>query len=153
MAAPRDPGGLAIGESTANAPPGWQPGLDWYPFRLYVEKIKIWYQTTEWADDKLGPVIAQRLKDGALRVALTLKLPLPIADGGGIVVGGAALARPAVAQQVDGHGNVLQPAIRSGAAELMHKLEQRYGLDQQDRVVSSLDGFFDFRRGRLSLQD
>ena len=92
-AATRVPGGLAIDESTANVPPGWQPGLDWYPFRLYVEKIKIWYQTTEWADDKLGPVIAQRLKDGALRVALTLKLQMPIAEGGNIVTGGAAWFR------------------------------------------------------------
>ena len=57
MAAPRAACGLAFDESTSTVSPGWQPGLDWYPFRLYVEKIKIWYQTTELADDKLGPVI------------------------------------------------------------------------------------------------
>ena len=142
MAAPRAAGGLAIDESTTHIPPGWQPGLDWYPFRLYVEKIKIWYQTTEWADDKLGPVMAQRLKEGALRVALTLKLPLPANEGGGTVIGDVALARPAVPAQLDQIGNVIQPAIRSGAAELIHKLEQCYGLDQHDSVVSS---FFFFR--------
>ena len=58
MAAPRAACGLTIGESTSTVSPGWQPGLDWYLFRLYDEKIKIRYLTTELADDKLGPVIA-----------------------------------------------------------------------------------------------
>ena len=97
--------------------------------------------------------MAQRLKEGALRVALSLKLPLPANEGGGTVVGCSALARPAVPAQFDQMANVLQPAIRSGAAELIHRIEQRYGLDQQDRVVSSLDGFFDFRRGPISRQE
>ena len=65
-------GGLPLDEYTRATPPGWRPGLDWYPLRLYLDKLKIWYRIQEYEEAEIGPIIAGRLKGGALRLALTL---------------------------------------------------------------------------------
>ena len=145
---------MPLDESTRNVPPGWKPGLDWYPYRLYVEKVRVWHRTAEFNEEELGPILTQRLEGGALRVALTLRVPLPPQEGGGFVTGDAALVRPTVAAIIDPQtGAVIQEAILSGAHQLLRRLQERYGLDAQDRVVVCLDALFDFRRGRLPLQE
>ena len=150
--AAREHGGLPLDESTRAVPPGWRPGLDWYPYRLYLEKFKLWHRVADYDETELGPIAAQRLKGGALRVALTLRVPIPQAQGGGFVTGDAALVRPTVpALVID--GVEVEPMFPSGIASLLRKLEERYGLDAQDRIAVCLDGFFDFKRGRLPLQE
>ena len=151
-------GGLPLDEYTRATPPGWRPGLDWYPLRLYLDKLKIWYRIQEYEEAEIGPIIAGRLKGGALKLALTLRVPTPLAQADNInngwFVGDEALIRPAVQEERDpGTGNLIQPALPSGVQTLLRLLENRYGLDHQDKVTSSLDAFFDFRRERLSLQE
>ena len=72
-------GGLPLDEYTRATPPGWRPGLDWYPLRLYLDKLKMWYRIQEYNEPELGPIVVGRLKGGALRLALALRVPTPVA--------------------------------------------------------------------------
>ena len=69
-------------------------------------------------------------------------------------MGDAALVRLVTAAVTDpATGAELAPAIPRGTQALIRSLISSYGLDEQDRITAALDGFFEFRRGKLSLQE
>ena len=75
MHAPRSDdrsGGIPLDEWTKGCPPGWQPGLDWYPLKLYLDKLKLWWRVTPEPEEAIGPIVAGRLKKGAQTLALKL---------------------------------------------------------------------------------
>jgi len=143
-------GGIPLDEYTRTCPPGWQPGLDTYPFRLYQEKMKMWWLVQEYEDHVIGNIIAGRLKKGALRVAMLLRLTTL---DGRVFIGSEALAQPAVPANNDPNVGAVHIGQLSGPQKLMAELAKRYGLDEQDKSTVAIDQVLEFRRGRMSLQE
>lgn len=149
-------GGIPLDEFSKSVPPGWRPGVDSYPLKLYLEKVKLWYKITDATDEQIGPLLAGRLKGNAEKMALKLQLPKagrPLADNG-FDVGDAAVVRMAIDEVRDPlSGAITQELVPSGVSALLRILLSRYGLNDQDKTTTALDHFFDLRRGRFSLLD
>ena len=128
------------------------PGLPDYPLRLYLERVKMWYRLYDGMDETVGPLLAGRLGGRAQKIALSLRLRDP---HGNIDVGDAALVRLAVDEVRDptNPAIVLQEHIVSGVQALFNALVDAFGEGDQLRATQSLENFFDFRRGRLSLAE
>ena len=137
-------GGLPLDEWNKSTPPGWKPGIDGYPLKLYREKLKLWYRGYDGDDQSVGCVVAGRLKEGAMNLALKLRVPKRVDEGGGFVIGDEALCRLEVVEGIDGNGQH-QPRIASGLQCLLEALQSTYGLDDEDFQTLSLEGLFDFR--------
>ena len=71
-------GGLPLEEFTSKVPPGWQPGVDSYPFKKFLQKLELWSCSCDCqlGDGKMVPVVAGRLKGDAYDIALSFALPL-----------------------------------------------------------------------------
>ena len=67
-------GGIPLDEYTKNVPPGWKPGLDHYPLKSYLDKIKIWWHLTDLQETEIGPAMASRLKLGPWNLSILLPL-------------------------------------------------------------------------------
>ncbi|CAE7229802.1 RE1, partial [Symbiodinium sp. CCMP2456] len=128
-----------------DVPPGWQPGLESYPLKLYFSKLKLWYRCTEVPDEVVGPLIAGRLVGRAQRIALELRLIRP---DGTYDTGDAALVRLSVDQVLDPTDGVtvLQHHIPSGVQALCNALKQAFGETDETATTKSLEMFFEFRR-------
>ena len=138
-------GGVPLEEWRKDVPPGWQPGLENYPLKLYFSKLKLWYRCTEVPDEVVGPLIAGRLVGRAQRIALELRLIRP---DGTYDTGDAALVRLSVDQVLDPSDGVtvLQHHIPSGVQALCNALKQAFGETEETATTKSLELFFEFRR-------
>ena len=151
MAAPQsNTGGIPLEEFRKDVPPGWAPGLQQYPLRLYFQKLKLWYRLCDLQDELVGPLIAGRLQGRAQRIALELRLPRP---DGQVDVGDAALVRLSVDQVLDPADNttVIQAYIPSGVQALCNALRSAFGESEEVMTTKSLESFFELRR--TSTQD
>ena len=112
----------------------------------------MWYRLYDGMDETVGPLLAGRLGGRAQKIALSLRLRDP---HGNIDVGDAALVRLAVDEVRDptNPAIVLQEHIVSGVQALFNALVDAFGEGDQLRATQSLENFFDFRRGRLSLAE
>ena len=146
------PTGIPLQEYRKDVPPGWMPGLPDYPLRLYLERVKMWYRLYDGMDETVGPLLAGRLGGRAQKIALSLRLRDPL---GNIDVGDAALVRLAVDEVRDpmNPAVIIQEHIVSGVQALFNALIDAFGEGDQLRATQSLENFFDFRRGRLSLAE
>lgn len=144
--------GLPLQDFRKDTPPGWQPGLPDYPLRLYLERVKVWYRLYDGPDETVGPLIAGRLGGRAQKIALSLRLRDPM---GNYDVGDAALVRLSVDEVRDplNPNIIIQEHIPSGVQALFDALKDAFGEGEQLRATQSLENFFDFRRGRLSLAE
>ena len=139
-------------EFTKACPPGWAPGLEWYPLKLYFEKLKLWWRITDLPEEQVGPVIAGRLRKGAQTLALKLRMPKAHGQPG-FDIGDEALVRvriPAGMDPITGAATAEEPG---GTQTLMAQLQERYGMDTQDTTTATLETFFDLRRSNLPLQE
>ena len=129
--------------------------MDHYPLKLYIDKLNLWWKQAEMEIPQAAVLIAGRLKGGASRLALKLRLERPInAQPPLIDTGADAIVRERTDEYRDAATNiVIQPRIPSGIERLMAVLIERYGLDTQDSVTVALDNFYDIRRNNLSLQE
>ncbi|CAE8636274.1 unnamed protein product, partial [Polarella glacialis] len=84
-------GGLPLSEFNKLVPPGWRPGIPGYPIKLFFERLKLWYRVTGNAEAQLGILVAGRLQGAPQKIALRLRLPRPVAAGGGYDIGDEAL--------------------------------------------------------------
>ena len=150
MANPPQSGGgqLPLQEFRRDVPPGWTPGDPAYPLRLYMEKLQLWYKTTNLEDEIVGPMVAGRLHGRAAKVAMALRVPRP---DGGVDVGPDALSRLSVDEVVDPAGNVIQQHIASGVQFLLNSLRQAFGQQDQDLATASLDRFFSLTRSNQKM--
>ena len=170
-------GGPAGGEksldySDEKTPPGWMPGIANYPFVQYQKKLELWimrYRLASLPREQEAPAMASRLHGQPWEIAMKLRIPKSVAEGGprpgaGVTtpaptpdqfhVGPNALIQPEVAEDRHGvTGAVIQERIPSGLQTLWKALETRYGLEVTEQAPIYLDLFFDFRRRSLSLQD
>eukprot|EP00435_Cladocopium_sp_Y103_P026047 s1176_g6.t1 len=84
---------IPLDEYRRDVPPGWRPGQLDYPLKLYLERVRMWYDIYESPDEYVGPLLAGRLRGRAQQIALTLRLPDP---HGGTDIGDSALVRLSV---------------------------------------------------------
>ena len=145
-------GSIPLSEYRREVPPGWGPGIADYPLRSYFEKLRLWYRVFEGADEIVGPLVAGRLVGRAQKIAINLRLPRP---HGGYDVGDQALVRLSVDEVRDPNDPtvVIQQHIPSGVQALCNALRDAFGQSDQDMVSRSLESFFEFKRGKLSLQE
>ena len=145
MAAPNtsSQGGVPLDEWRKDVPPGWKPGVESYPLKIYFAKLKLWYRCCEVPDEVIGPVIAGRLQGRAQRIALELKLVRP---DGNYDIGDAALVRLSVDEVIDPADGVtvLQRHIPSGVQALCNALRDAFG--DTDEAQTTLELFFEHRR-------
>ena len=147
-------GGIPLTEFRKDTPPGWAPNLPDYPLSSYLQKLKLWYRIYDGPDESVGPLVAGRLQGQAAKLALNLRLIRP---DGNYDVGDEALVRLSVDQVLDPMDptgqTILQHAIPSGVQALAFQLREAFGLSEQELTTSALSAFFEFRRGKLSLQE
>ncbi|CAE8595807.1 unnamed protein product, partial [Polarella glacialis] len=147
-------GGLPLSEFNKLVPPGWRPGIPGYPIKLFFERLKLWYRVTDNAEAQLGILVAGRLQGAPQKIALRLRLPRPVAAGGGYDIGDEALIRLSQEQVIDPANNtIVQEYIPSGLQFLCQALRAIYGLQDQDRTTVALDSFYEFKRGHLGLAE
>ncbi|CAE8738763.1 unnamed protein product, partial [Polarella glacialis] len=147
-------GGLPLSEFNKLVPPGWRPGIPGYPIKLFFERLKLWYRVTDNAEAQLGILVAGRLQGATQKIALRLRLPRPVAAGGGYDIGDEALIRLSQEQVIDPANNtIVQEYIPSGLQFLCQALRAIYGLQNQDRTTVALDSFYEFKRGHLGLAE
>ncbi|CAE8626795.1 unnamed protein product [Polarella glacialis] len=147
-------GGLPLSEFNKVVPPGWRPGIPGYPIKLFFERLKLWYRVTDNAEAQLGVLVAGRLQGAPQKIALRLRLPRPVAAGGGYDIGDEALIRLSQEQLIDAATNtIVQEYIPSGLQFLCQALRAIYGLQDQDRATVALDSFYEFKRGHLGLAE
>ena len=141
-------GGLPLDQFTKTTPPGWRPGITHYPFRRYIERMKLWCRTTDMDASQQGPAVAGRLSGRPFNLAMGLR----VTDQAGQEHGGdEALAFPGEPAQQDYAGNIISPATPNGLQTLIRLLIRWYGEDDDTTVGNTLDTFFDLRRGKMSL--
>ena len=145
-------GSIPLTEYRREVPPGWGPNIADYPLRSYFEKLRLWYRVFDGDDEVVGPLVAGRLIGRAQKLAINLRLIRP---DGGYDVGDQALVRLTVDEVRDptDPNIILQHHIPSGVQALCNALRDAFGQSDQDLVSKALESFFEFRRGKLSLQE
>ena len=138
-------GGVPLDEWRKDTPPGWKPGIENYPLKVYFAKLKLWYRCSEVPDEVIGPLVAGRLQGRAQRIALELKLIRP---DGGYDVGDAALVRLSVDEVIDPADGitVLQAHIPSGVQALCNALRDAFGDTDEAQTTRALEQFFEHKR-------
>ena len=110
--------------------------------------MKLWIRATDMDASQQGPAVAGRLSGRPFNLAMGLR----VVDQAGVShIGDSALAFPGEAVQYDQLGNAVAPETRSGLQALMRLLTSWYGEDEDTTVGTTLDTFFDLRRGKMSL--
>ena len=79
-----------------------------YPFRRYMERLRLWYRQTELDVDAIGPAVAARLQGRPFNLAMSLSFQ---SRDGRQLRGDEALAFPDAAAVLDGSGVVVAPAL------------------------------------------
>ena len=96
--------GIPLDEYRKDVPPGWEPGNPKYPFKSFLERVKMWYRLYDGPDEAVGPFLAGRLRGRA-----------QLDPTGHIDIGDSALVRLSVEEVLDPlTGAVIQAAIPSG---------------------------------------
>ena len=66
-------------------PPGWMPGVPSYPWIQYTKMLQLWeirYRLAAHPEDQMALAVASRLKGAAWEIAMKLKIPKTVAQGG-----------------------------------------------------------------------
>ena len=130
-------------------PPGWRPHLAHYPFRRFLERVRLWYRQTDLDATQLGPALAARLQGRPFILAMALQLTT---QAGVVIRGDEALAHAGEQAVTDPNtGAITSAATENGLQHLLRLLARWYGSDAQQVVGSAVDEFLDLRRGRASL--
>ena len=103
---------LPLDTFTQSTPPGWRPGLRWYPLMRYRQLLALWYRQTSLGETQLGPAMAGRLRGTAFQFALALTAQRLDLDTGNRrqMIGDELLAQP-------GHADWTNPATGEVHAE------------------------------------
>ena len=68
----------SIWDFTKHVPPGWRPGLSWYPYKTYKQRLKLWKVITSAAQNEIGPLVVSRLEGEPFETGIKLEV---IRDG------------------------------------------------------------------------
>ena len=69
--------GLQLDQYTKGTPPGWRPNLAHYPYKRYLERLRLWYRMTDLSAEQVGPAVAGRLQGRPFNQAMKLRIELP----------------------------------------------------------------------------
>ena len=141
-------GGLPLESFTRGVPPGWRPYLAHYPYRRWLERLRLWFRQTDLDATQQGPSVAARLTGRPFNIAMALQVTT---QAGRLLRGDDALAHEGEAAQFDAAGNVIAAATEYGLQLLLRELGRHYGADAQQEAGQTIDQFLELRRGRLSL--
>ena len=141
-------GGLPLESFNRSVPPGWKPYQQHYPYRRWLERLRLWYRQTDLDATQSGPAVASRLTGRPFNIAMATQITTQL---GTVLRGDAALAHEGEGAQYDGNGVLLQAATEGGLQTLLRELTRRYGADAQQLAGASIDTFLELRRGRLPL--
>ena len=109
---------------TQRIPPGWNPNIKDYPFRLYLIRLTLWWRCCDVNEEAAGPLVASRLSGRAFDIATKLR----VERNGVALVGEAALSLPA---QAADPANGLAADI-SGLGHLLRRLVDEFQIHDQD---------------------
>ena len=144
--------GLAVENYTKSTPPGWRPGIAGYPFRLYVQRMRLWYRITELSSSACGPAAIGRLSGRPYSLILeTLRLTT---QEGEVLLGDAALAFEgqsaiaAVPATADTPAVEAQPEVLNGMEAMLQLLAKWYSAPDQSTSQSAIDMFESFERSQ-----
>ena len=144
--------GLALENYTKSTPPGWRPGIAGYPFRLYVQRMRLWYRITELSSSACGPAAIGRLSGRPYSLILeTLRLTT---QEGEVLQGDAALAfegQAAIAAApatADTPAVTAQPEVLNGMEAMLQLLAKWYSAPDQSTSQSAIDMFESFERSQ-----
>ena len=129
---------------TQRIPPGWNPNMKDYPFRLYLIRLTLWWRCCDVNEEAAGPLVASRLSGRAFDVATKLR----VERNGVVHVGEAALS---LAAQAADAGPPSVEADISGLGHLLRRLVEEFQMHDQDYQNVVLDRFFDLRRSQRGL--
>ena len=68
------PGNLKLEEYNSRTPPGWRQGVPRYPYRLYMQKLRLWWRMTDLTEQQAGAAVASRLHGTPFQIAMRLRI-------------------------------------------------------------------------------
>ena len=66
-------GGMPLDAFNRGCPPGWRPGIQTYPFRRYMQLVRLWWRQTDVQEHQVGPIMVGRLRGAAFQLAMSLR--------------------------------------------------------------------------------
>lgn len=154
-------GGLPLDEYTKSCPPGWKENVANYPYRRYLEKLRLWNRITDCEEHQKAATIVGRLKGKANTMAMKTKVTGVVqevdpATGAvtfrqSVMTGDDAVCAPASPAVYNAAGEVIFPEQLSGLRVMLKKLRTDYTLHDQDQIQISVDDVLDYSRGRATL--
>ena len=120
--------GLPLESYSKTVPPGWNTGIPHFPFRRYLERLRLWYRWTDLLPEQVGPAVAGRLGGRVFNHAMAMSITL---RNGAVLSGDAALAFAGAGPILDAQGAQIAPAVTSGLQQLITLLQGMYGADDQ----------------------
>lgn len=162
MAQTTQTGGIPLDEYTKSVPPGWREDVDNYPFRTYLEKLRLWNRITDVNDNDKGATIVGRLKSDAYKTAMATKIQRVqnLEDPGrpgvfnlrvATLTGDDAICSPASDAVLGEGGVLLLPAQVSGVRAMLETLRGEYVLHEHDEATVKLEDVFEFSQGKQTL--
>ena len=82
-------GGLPLESFNRSVPPGWKPYQQHYPYRRWLERLRLWYRQTDLDATQTGPAVASRLTGRPFNIAMATTITT---QNGTVLRGDAALA-------------------------------------------------------------
>ena len=67
-------GGLPFESFNRSVPPGWRPHQAHYPFKRWLERLRLWYRQTDMPLASLGPAVVTRLQGRPFNIAMALQV-------------------------------------------------------------------------------
>ena len=142
--AEQTPTGLPLESYTKGCPPGWRPGLSHYPFRLYVQRVRLWYRLTDLPAEAAGPAAIGRLSGRPYSLVLeTLRITT---QDGKILKGDAALAHGGEAEIPATDDTPAKPSTPNGLEAMLVMLSKWYSAPDQSTSQSAIDMFESYER-------
>ena len=67
---------IPLPQYTKSVPPGWDPSIQTFPLRSYIDRLKLWTRTTVLRSEQMGPAVAGRLVGRPFDVAMQLTVDI-----------------------------------------------------------------------------
>jgi hypothetical protein len=114
---------------TGKVPPSWDPAQSReYPYRIWVQDLKLWSGASDLAQEKQGPAVALRLHGAARQVAREMDYDRLVNGTWG----------------ADQHGQAIQ--LRTGLEDLVQMLSTRFAPLPQESQIFAISELFSFRK-------
>ena len=130
---------------TRGTPPGWMANIVRYPFRRYMQLLRLWHLQTDLLEERIGPAICGRLKGTAFQFAMNMRANRLNVNTGEVVEMQAPelFTVPAHDEFYHPTTGALLPAEPSGSQVLARALSAEFAGSTEDLQWSVMETFFD----------